>query len=308
MTEGWRDADTGRWERRACLVPLTRFDHPVPTTTAKDAAGSVVRAFEPAPTPRSAVGSRSFGLAAEWSGRTPWISLCSAPASPPEAPHRARHCSPRLTQLRATPGHGRRSSSPSARREAPGRRTSASTSAMRSGEPPPRPPPRLRPPRRGRAPRPAVGLRPPVRRRQRRSSSKSRSRATTPRASPRSISRCRRRIGRSTLRTASHRSGGCSPSWTRAPVDRTSSSVPQWRSASSWPHVAYRSGAAGRHRGRCPECRRVTRPRTVNDVDPVANRSKSTSFRPLGSTTTPGRAACSTTGECFRAAGSAGRP
>ncbi len=218
----------------------------------------------------------------------------------------ARSASPSPTLLASphpapghTAGHRRRSSSPSARREAPGRRTSACTSAMRSGEPPPRPPPRLRPPRRGQAPRPAVGLRPPVRRRQRhRAPSRGQG-----------LQRLEPLLGPSPgvagasggRRCERHPTGvaACSPSWTRAPVDRTSSSVPQWRSASSWPHVAYRSGAAGRHRGRCPECRRVTRPRTVNDVDPVANRSKSTSFRPLGSTTTPGRAACSTTGECF---------
>jgi hypothetical protein len=77
MTDAWNDADTGLRERRACMVPLAKFMHPVPRRTARNnhrLRGPSFKAPRQLPDRRGPVG---FGLSVvDWDDAVELLSVC----------------------------------------------------------------------------------------------------------------------------------------------------------------------------------------------------------------------------------------
>lgn len=83
IKDSWDDAETGHREYRACMVPLTKFTHPVPRRTARNhhrLRGASFKAPRQLPGRGGPVG---FGLSAvDWDDAVELLSVCGIP---PEA-------------------------------------------------------------------------------------------------------------------------------------------------------------------------------------------------------------------------------
>jgi hypothetical protein len=83
MTDSWDDVDTGERERRACLVPLTKFTHPVPRRTARNNHRLRGPSFKAPRQLPGREGPLGFGLSAvDWADAIDLLSVCGIP---PEA-------------------------------------------------------------------------------------------------------------------------------------------------------------------------------------------------------------------------------
>lgn len=72
----WRD-DTGERQREVCLLPLTKFDHPVPTATAKSRHRLKRPSFSAPRELQGRQGQPAFGLSAvEWEDTSELLSVC----------------------------------------------------------------------------------------------------------------------------------------------------------------------------------------------------------------------------------------
>ena len=91
MTDSWDDAETGRRERRACMVPLAKFTYPVPRRTARNnhrLRGPSYKAPRQLPGRGGPVG---FGLSAvDWSDAVELLSVCGVSPDALAEPDTAR--------------------------------------------------------------------------------------------------------------------------------------------------------------------------------------------------------------------------
>jgi hypothetical protein len=80
LVDAWNDSTTGLRERAVCLIPLTKFDYPVPVPTAK-ARHRLKRPSFSSPLQRPGrLGPKSFGLAVvEWEDAVELLSVCGIP-------------------------------------------------------------------------------------------------------------------------------------------------------------------------------------------------------------------------------------
>ncbi|GAA4410569.1 hypothetical protein GCM10023168_30400 [Fodinibacter luteus] len=83
MTASWEDAQTGRRERAACLIPLTKFTYPVPRSIARRQGRLRVQSLRAGQQLPGRQGPIGFGLSfVEWDDVPELISVCGIP---PEA-------------------------------------------------------------------------------------------------------------------------------------------------------------------------------------------------------------------------------
>lgn len=83
MVDAWDDADTGRRERRACLIPLSKFKYPVPRRTARTNHRLRGPSFESPRQLPDRAGPIGRGLSAiDWDDAVELLSVCGVP---PEA-------------------------------------------------------------------------------------------------------------------------------------------------------------------------------------------------------------------------------
>ena len=91
MTDSWDDSETGRRERRACMVPLAKFTYPVPRRTARNnhrLRGPSYKAPRQLPHRAGPVG---FGLSVvDWADAVELLSVCGIPPEALAEPDTAR--------------------------------------------------------------------------------------------------------------------------------------------------------------------------------------------------------------------------
>lgn len=91
LVDSWDDVDTERREHAACLVPLTKFNHPVPRRTARRhhrLEGPSFRAPRQLPGRRGKLG---FGLShVDWADAVELLSVCGVPPEALAEPDTAR--------------------------------------------------------------------------------------------------------------------------------------------------------------------------------------------------------------------------